>query len=41
MMFTLCANYEFDNLGRLFRQTKNKFFFVNDHNRVLTYQYEL
>ncbi|WP_353778224.1 hypothetical protein [Winogradskyella sp. 3972H.M.0a.05] len=32
--------YEFDERGRLSKQTKNKVFFESEHNRTLTYQYE-
>lgn len=40
MMITLSANYEFDDLGRLTKHTKNKIFFQTPINRVFTYQYE-
>ncbi|WP_431137350.1 hypothetical protein [Psychroserpens mesophilus] len=37
---TLSVDYEFDNLGRLTKQTKDKMFFQSPTERVLTYQYE-
>jgi len=40
MTITLTASYEFDDLGRLMNQTKNKMFFQTAINRVLTYQFE-
>lgn len=40
MTITLTASYEFDDFGRLTKQTKDKMFFQSAHHRVLTYQYE-
>ena len=37
---SLTVNYEFDAQGRLTKQTKNKIFYTNPIDRVLTYQYE-
>lgn len=37
---SLTVNYEFDEQGRLTKQTKNKLFFTNPINTVLTYDYE-
>lgn len=37
---TLSVNYEFDSLGRLTKQTKDKMFFETSLDRELTYQYE-
>ena len=37
---SLNADYEFDELGRLAKQTKTKQFFASETIRELTYQYE-
>ncbi|TXD84556.1 hypothetical protein ESY86_05735 [Subsaximicrobium wynnwilliamsii] len=40
MQITLSVTYEFDNLNRLTKQTKNKLFFQSAHDHVLTYDYQ-